>query len=355
MIVKATLITETSMRLAAIALIGFLWSDPATGATRNVPAEYPTIQAALVASESGDIVLVSQGTYFENLTLGPAANGVTLISQSGPLLTVLDGGGAGSVITMMSVGSGTRVEGFTIRNGGGTFVLGAGVAVLDGSPSIIGNIITDNVGYAGSGLFVDHAAPMIVNNTIRNNSCPPGSGGGVYYDHSSTGVLEGNVIVGNSCRDFGGGVAVFMGSSPQIVSNTIVDNEAGRDGAGVFVTDFSNLSIAKNIIADHASGSGLVLQHSGSTILLSCNNLWANAPANYSGLTDPTGASGNTALDPLFCDAAALDFHINATSPCAPNQTDPTCDLVGALGVNCSPPTPAVSVTWGRVKADYRK
>ena len=45
----------------------FLTNLPAT--TINIPADYATIQEGIDASQDGDIVLIAQGTYHENLTI----------------------------------------------------------------------------------------------------------------------------------------------------------------------------------------------------------------------------------------------------------------------------------------------
>lgn len=98
----------------------------------RVPADYPTVAAAIAAAKDGDVVLVSPGVYAEALRL--AGKTITLASlylDSGDEAhiqqTVLDGRlrqpngrqkTASAVITVEpDCGLDTRIVGFTIRNG----------------------------------------------------------------------------------------------------------------------------------------------------------------------------------------------------------------------------------------------
>ena len=98
--------------------IGLL-TGSAFGATIHVPADQPTIQAGIDAASAGDIVVVAEGTYTENVTfLGKA---ITVRADAGAGAVVIDGNQAGSVVTFATAESSESVlDGFTIRNGSGT-------------------------------------------------------------------------------------------------------------------------------------------------------------------------------------------------------------------------------------------
>ncbi len=164
-----------------VVIVGLLWAStlPAIGTTDKtmnqdrrlilrVPSEFPTIQSALDFAISGDYVLVSPGTYYENLKMENA--GVKLIADSGnPSDTIIDGGGSSNVIWIKN--SNCVVGGFTIQNSGSGWDY-AGIRVSY-SPTfeircyISGNIIQNNFnGIYAYGRGYGH----ILNNDIIDNS-----------------------------------------------------------------------------------------------------------------------------------------------------------------------------------------
>ena len=48
-----------------------LLSGSLSAATLGVPFEYPTVQSAIDAAGTGDVVEVAEGSYFESITLKP--------------------------------------------------------------------------------------------------------------------------------------------------------------------------------------------------------------------------------------------------------------------------------------------
>lgn len=84
---------EAAASTAAVDYAANRVAQPAAAApvTIHVPADQPTIQAAINAAANGDTVLVSDGTYKENINFKGKA--ITVASVNGPVTTTIDGGG----------------------------------------------------------------------------------------------------------------------------------------------------------------------------------------------------------------------------------------------------------------------
>jgi pectin methylesterase-like acyl-CoA thioesterase len=102
---------------------------------RKVPADFPTIQAAINASSNGDTVRVAPGIYVENIIFNGKA--ITVVSEAGVNVTTIDGNQAGAVARFItSEGSNSILEGFTLRNGRNTSSDGAGIRISGSSPTV---------------------------------------------------------------------------------------------------------------------------------------------------------------------------------------------------------------------------
>lgn len=98
-------------RLIAIMLIFVVWS--ASAATRLVPSQHATIQAAHDASSSGDIIRVSDGTYNERVTM--STSGLTFIGNA--------------------TGTGVVMRGFTVSGADNWKVIGFEITHTDTTQS----------------------------------------------------------------------------------------------------------------------------------------------------------------------------------------------------------------------------
>lgn len=142
--------------------------------TRNVPASYATIQAAINAAVDGDTVLVQPGTYVQKINFMGKA--ITVRSAAGAAVTTIDGNFTGTVVRFMNgEGPNSILDGFTIKNGVadvsvsfsffGTYpprLCGGGV-YAKGSPTIRNCRIMNCVAQCGGGIFARTAPGAGVN------------------------------------------------------------------------------------------------------------------------------------------------------------------------------------------------
>jgi hypothetical protein len=231
-------------------------------------AAFSTIGAAISAASNGDQIVVCPGTYFERINFGGKA--ITVRSRDGAAVTTIDGGRAGNVVTFATAETRqSRLEGFTIRNGRGPIASdGGGIRIRQASPSIVGNIVTDNEACQGAGIGVNGGSPLIQGNTINLNrqfGCSTGGGGGgIAVLGAGPAEIIGNVISNNSMPSAGsgGGIDINGGGATIITNNIISGNSAGvgfspcSTGGGIGMVNNTNAEIIQNIITGNTAGCG---------------------------------------------------------------------------------------------------
>jgi hypothetical protein len=304
----------------------------------RVPDDYTDIQLAMDAADQGDTVLVSPGTYYENINFG----GKSIVVGSHFLLagdrsyvntTVISGATAANVDSASCVtfcsgeDSASVLIGFTITGGEGTNWVdpqnpqytwrgGGGVFVYRASPTVAHNLITDNTvvlvggvdGAQGGGFLTYDGNPLLLNNVIVENRAEYGCG--VVVDYSGA-VIRNNLICRNSGGQAYGGGGIWClgnGDTPAIVeNNTIADNAVtgsgtyGGRGGGMFVW-YGELTARNNIIwGNTQSQGGAVAEMNGGTALIT-----------YSDVQDGFDGEGNIDADPVF---ATPKYVLDGASP----------------------------------------
>ncbi|MBD3236468.1 MAG: hypothetical protein GF330_07180 [Candidatus Eisenbacteria bacterium] len=279
-----------------------------------------------------------------------------------------------------------------LENGTGSGVAGGGAACLSASPSFTDCTFQANLCQSGGGLYCgDHASPTLTGCQFEGNSATAGGtgyGGGLFaYHHSSPaltdcGFLEndGALGAGMACHDYcdptfdgcrftnnsasaGGGTyflyycfptlfectfwnneadtyggALWSGdSAPEIERCTLVGDSAGIDGGGLHCNR-SDPALENTIIAFGRGGAAVYCYDAGTTVVLSCCDIYGNAGGDWVGcIASQSGTSGNISLDPHFCDAGSGNFELAQDSPCAPfTAPNPECDRIGAWPVGCT-------------------
>ena len=327
---------------------------------------YTTIQSAITAAKTNDLVKVYPGTYTENINfIGKA---IKVRSANGPGVTIINGSASGTVVTFnTSEGSGSVLDGFTIKNGntdygggidcelsspsitnciitGNTgFYAGGGIYCEDSSPAITNCIITVNTThYGGGGICCNYSSPTITNCTIAGNtagygggiycvySTPPITrctitgnaasydGGGIYLDTSPPPII--NCTIAGNTADYGGGIYCVYSSSPPITNCTIAGNTATYDGGGIYYSYTSSPNVKNTILWGDTAGSGMEISlYGGTTITVT----YSDIQGNWTG-------TGNINALPLFLGNG--NYHLKTISPCINKATSsgaPSNDIDG--------------------------
>lgn len=286
-----------------------LFVSVARAATIHVPADQPTIQQAINVASNGDVILVSPGTYFENIDYQGKA--ISLRGMGGATQTIIDGSNIGPVVTFQT---GETVQsaltGFTIQHGSASF--GAGVTLTFASATITRNIFRNNAqgaGGFGAAIGGNGSSPIIERNTFLANTCDTQFLSGVVsFVNSSSPLIINNIFQRNPCRAIN--MTLPEGNQPEIANNTIVQNSVGvRVDARV---PTSTQLYSNNIIVGNDVGLQVDFLNPGNEPTWS-NNLVFNNTTNYLGIADQTGLNGNISVDPQFI--SRWNLQLRSTSP----------------------------------------
>ncbi len=251
----------------------------------HVPADQPTIQAAIDAADVGDSIIVSSGTYQGdgNRDIVFGGKSVVLVSAEGPGAAVIDcqGNDANwhSAFDLSSSGdSAVVIDGFTIKNTYNT--QGSAMNFRSSSPSIKNCLFLDNIGVvSGGAIRCKSASPTFINCTFVNSSAPAGA------------------------------VAYLLASSSPSFENCIIVSATG----GEVIDCSDDLSLP----------------------VFTCCDIFGNEGGDWiECFVDQLGSDGNISSDPLFCDRDDYDFRLQAGSPCAAANSG--CgQQMGALETGC--------------------
>jgi hypothetical protein len=302
--------------------------------TLHVPGTFTTIQGALDAASPGDSILVSEGTYTENI-VWPQTSDLRLLSDpANSNRPTIDGASAGRVIDIEADGSSAfnaEISGFVITHGfldvpahnGET---GAGIFMLNGAlrlsqcvidtNEITSNFaIQNNGGGAGVSIVTTPAGSvnLIDGCTFSNNSVSAvtsGDGAAIHLDTASL-VMKNTDIHGNGIEvgEVALGTIYAFASDLVLDSVKVEENQAQTDsslpvgfaaikGTALF-SYLSNVRIVNSKIANNLStpqnstltllGAAVYFYGEGTKLGISSSSI------GYNKRTDGTGTNG-TAL-----------------------------------------------------------
>jgi len=260
--------------LTTLLVLLFIFQNLYAG-TIKIPNDHPTIQAGIVSSSSGDTILVSPGTYYENINF----NGKNIVLGSLFLTTgdtsyisqtVIDGSQQGCVVVFESGEDLTAtLTGFTITNGYSYLdsLRGGGITCINSSSPKLTNLVVENneiVGddevYGGGGIYcLRQSSPKIADVVIRENKANQSYGAGIYCKDSSNISLVNVIISENEFTFSGGGIAIV--NSRLTISKSQIINNSAKYGGGIFLENstikIDSSKINQNIARNNGRGGGI--------------------------------------------------------------------------------------------------
>lgn len=358
---------RTLLRGIAPLLVLIAFVIPTQADILNVPADYPTVAAAVNAVVAGDEIVIAAGTYNHSSMLlnhgGFTIRGVGLVVLQGSggqyseafhgsldydyLPVVFDNLVFENYYFAITYDMDFEAEflGCTFRdNGMGMMGCGPG-------PFIFTDCLFENnhAPWAGGALNTCGAVLEVSGCVFRNNSAVT-MGGAVYSDTPFGSRVFSNCLFTGNDAPTGAAVMVEYGGPVDFVNCTFHAN--GSPGTATIALDDANdtINMSRCIVSGSLGSDFLCID--GGVLNLTCTNSWGNAEGDWVGCAaDDLGVDGNFSADPLYCDVLAEDFTLHSTSPCAPAGNG--CgELIGAFPVACGT-VATESTSWSAVKSLY--
>jgi parallel beta-helix repeat protein len=208
-----------------------------TDAVHNLDKDtyYDTIQSAINDSDSGNTIIVSIGSYLENVEVDRT---ITLIGEDRDT-TIIDGGGSSEVVNISA--DFVNFTGFSVTNSGSAEFpyYNAGIRLNN-----IQNCMIDNNNVL---LNNEHGICLVSSstNTVTNNIVQMNDRYGIYLDSSTDNLISENEASSNYFH------GIYLRNSH---GNTITDNHAIDNRHGIRL-DFSNGNLVEaNYVSSNENG-----------------------------------------------------------------------------------------------------
>ncbi len=225
--------------------------------------DYNTIQDAIDAAKHGDTILVSPGTYYENVNVYKS---VIIESTNGVEVTNVIGTSEYYPVFYVSAYKST-IKGFSISPSGESYSNGIHILESDYNTITENKITSDK----GSGIYLESSE----HNTIKNNKVSGDSFAAIWVvgnentviNNNASATVHGTYISGNNnllSNNNAEGMesSVYVrGDDNTLDYNTIYSHNIGIDESG------NNNNIVNNIISNYDSGLGVLVFSSSGSIL----------------------------------------------------------------------------------------
>ncbi len=220
-----------------------------------VPASYTTIGEAITAANSGDLIIVSPGTYTET---GFVIDKDIAIRGSWTGKVTIDADGV--VGSMFRINNGTlTLSWLTLTGNNGSSWYHNVICNLGGNVTIFNCLITGNTGAYGTAIFQDDDASVlnITNTTISGNTSVTGVAG--LKISKGTANLMNVTITANNGQASNAIVGLSIATGTTTITNSIIYGNTGGSVQNIRLFNAATLNLGSDVnIFGDASLSGTV-------------------------------------------------------------------------------------------------
>ena len=277
-----TMRTYTHLVLSIVLMLTFITSR---ATVINVPADHGTIQAAIDAAQSGDTILLANGTYTENISIRNknlviASAYINTLETNHISATILKSAAtqyeAKAIIDVSGVRTYTlKLVGITIQDGFNTQSVR-----ISGYNTTIEHSVFENNG--GGGIYIIDGDARITKSTFTNNTSYEGFGGAIYLQMSNEGrsiQIDSSTFTNNNAAGYGGAIySTVYKSELKIIGNTITGGTSNRGGAiGLSLGAIPYVKVQRNVIyGNSANVEGGAIYIAGRSCRLTNNTIVNN-------------------------------------------------------------------------------
>lgn len=219
---------------------------PASAATLRVPADHPTIQAAVDAAGPGDVIQVAKGSYAEAVVI----DGRSQLTLRGKARPVLDGQGTATPLTIRGSQQ-IVVDGLAFENAPERLVL-----VEDSSAVTIQRSTFEDTVDEGRGIQAYRSTSLVVQKNVFQRI----AGDGVIFEEDPLALVTDSLVAKNRFEQIDDEAIDLTGSGHRLEKNRIRRSEVGIE----LDVDASDTTVEKNTVED-TEDSCIELEGSGST------------------------------------------------------------------------------------------
>ncbi len=237
-----------------------------------------TVSYAVSRAATGDTIEVA-GTIDDNVNDVPTDITLTISGDEAPSDSpaVLNGGGAGTVVTVPSR-SNVTLDYLTIQNGSNA---GSGGGIENnGTLTLNNSTVTGNSSTGANGGGIDNTGTLTVSYSTISGNTANQNGGGISSEAGTITVSD-TTISGNTADGDGGGIDLAAGPG-QITDSTITANTAGSGGG--IDNGSGNLTVVDATISSNSS-YGIV----GSNVTTAATIVAEDTPADCQSSVTSTG------------------------------------------------------------------